>query len=251
MSFRFGSYDTALVAGVTATLRAWPGPSLKPETVELPDGVFYARTGLGPIEFVFDVLLTASTPLLVHALRDRLVSALSPHLGLQALTPETGEFWRWWAAASRVSEFRRGLWIKGVECQLRSEVAFTVPDGVGWAYPDDSATGGTSVTLTRTKGNLPSYPTITIGGGFNGVTIKAPSFEVDVLVAVPSSQRLVLDYQAMDFGVWQSSVKVAHAAEGMSHFDRLMLPLGPSTISATAKAGTVPSITVAANSRRG
>ena len=251
MSFQFGPFNTAAVPGITATLKAWPGPALKPETVELLDGAFYARTGLAPVTFTFDVLLSAASPAAVHALRDQLVAGVAPTLGLQALVPETGAGWVWWAATSHLSEFTRGLWLNGVECQLLAELSFLVPDGVGWANPDDTAQGVTSATITRTRGNLPSYPKLTLTGPFGGVRVTVGGFVLDVAVPVAAGQRLELDYQAMDFGVWAGSVKVAHAAEGMSRFDRLMLPMGPSTITAAATSGAVSSLAVAANSRRG
>ncbi len=251
MSFTFGAFDTAEEAGITATLKAWPGPALKPETVELLDGAFYARTGHAPAVFSFDVLLSALTPAAVLALRDRLVAGVSPELGLQALVPEAGEGWVWWAATSHVSEFTRGLWIKGVECQLRAEVSFLVPDGVGWANPDDTAAGSTSATITRTRGTWHSFPKLTLQGAFGGVRITAGAYVLDVAVPVTAGQRLELDFQTMDFGVWQGTTKVAHAAPGMSRFDRLALPLGATTITAAATSGSVSSLTVAANSRRG
>lgn len=248
--FTFGSFDTDAVPGILATLRAWPAPNLKPETVPLLDGEFYARTGLGPVQFVFDVLLRASTPAGVHALRDQLVGACSPLLGVQALVPETGEGWVWWAATSEVSDFERGLWVNNVECHLRGQVTFLVPEGVGWANPDETATGAPSATITRTRGNLPSFPTITVEGNFDGVAVQVGAATVDVDVPVAPGQRLVLDYQGLDFGVWAGAVKVAHAAPGMTDFTRHALPLGATTVTATPTSGTVTSVGVAANSRR-
>lgn len=246
----FGAFNTSSVGGITATLQAWPAPALKTETVELLDGAFYARTGLAPIAFAFDVLLSAATPAAVHALRDQLIAGCAPTLGVQALTPETGEGWRWWATCSGVSDFQRGLWLKGIECQLRCEVSFLVPDGVGWADPDETASGGTSATIARSKGNLPSYPCLTIEGDFEGVQIAMDGFAATVDIPVTTGQRLVLDYQAIDYGVWAGSVKVAHAAPGMDTFERPTLPLGSTTVTATAITGSVAAITIDANSRR-
>ena len=252
MSFRFGEFDTAVVEGVTATLKAWPSLTLSPETVDLLDGVLYARTGYGSLTFEFDVLLSARTPAEVHALRDQLVAACAPTGALLALIPETGEGWRWWAACSALPAWQRGLWIGGVECQLRGTVAFLIPGGVGWAVPDEVFTGASSVAVVRSKGNLASYPTITMVGPFSGVTVTAGEFTLGVDVRVLAGQRLVLDYNTMDFGVWAGGVKVAHAAPGMSRFDRLSLrPSASTVVSAVAGSGAVSSLTVAANSRRG
>ena len=254
MSFRFGEFDTADVPGVLATLTAWPGLALTPETVDKLDGAFYARTRLGGVAFTFDVLLSARTPEEVHTLRDRFVAGCSPTVGLQALTPETGEGWVWYASVSEYSDFTRRLWVKGVECQLRASVSFLVPDGVGWAVPDETAAGATSVTLARKLGNLPSFPTVTIEGALpKGVRLMVDGVAfVDVTTPVSAGQRLVLDYQKVEFAVWAGAVKVAHAAGGMSTFARLSLPLGQTVLSATPiGSGSVQSVTVAANSRRG
>lgn len=250
MSFTFGAFNTAAHPGMLATLKAWPSPTLKPETVDLLDGTFYARTGIAPTTFEFDVRLSAATPAQVLALRDELVAGCSPALGVQALVPEVGAGWVWWAATQAIDDFKRGLWIKGVECQLRGTLAFLVPDGVGWANPDETATGTASVTITRTKGNLPSHPKITVGGPFSSVTLNIGGREITVDVPVAAGQRLVLDWQHLDFGVWAGGVKVAHAAKGMSTFERVSLPLGATPVTASATGGSVSSLTVAANSRR-
>lgn len=251
MAFQFGGYDTRNEAGVLATLTAWPSPALTPETVDLLDGAFYARTRRGPVTFTFDLLLTGRTPAAAHALRDRLVGACAPAGELRALIPETGEGWTWWAAVSALSEWTRGVWINGVECQLRGQVSFLVPDGLGWATPDEVAAGTGSATITRTKGNLPSFPTIELAGPFDGVTVTVAGQLVTVAAKVTAGQRLVLDYHALDYGVWAGGAKVAHAAGAMSHLDRLTLPMGASTVTAAATGGAVSSLTIKANSRRG
>lgn len=249
MSFEFGDFDTAAHSGIVATLKAWPAPRLKPETVDALDGAFYARTGLGPLELSFDVRLSATTPAAVHALRDQLLAACAPHRGLLALRVETGDDWLWWATPSAVSDFTRGLWINGLECQLRGELTFLAPDGFAWASPDDTGTGASPVTITRTKGNLPSYPTITIEGTFSAVAVEVGAVEVNVDLPLTAGQRLVLDYQAMDFGIWDGVAKIAHAAPGMDNFTRPLLPLGDTVVTATATGGAVTSLTVKSNSR--
>lgn len=256
MSFRFGDLDTSTVEGVTATLKSWPSLTLSPETVELLDGAFYARTGYGSLTFEFDVLLSAPTPAAVHALRDLLVGACAPTGGLQALIPETGDGWRWWAACASLPKWERGLWIGGVECQLRGVVAFTVPDGVGWAYPDRSASApaaaSASVTITP-AGNLAAHPTLTVGGvAPGGVRLTVGAWVLDVSTPIALGQTLVLDYGGRDFGVWKGGIKVAHAAPGMSHFRRLALtPQHAHTVQAAPLAGGSVSLTIAANSRKG
>lgn len=250
MAFKFGDFDTAAVPGITATLVAWPTPALGVESVDGLDGLVYGRTRMGESMFTFDILLEALTPAGALELRDKLVAACSPAAGLQLLEPEIGDGWAWKAAVAHISEFERGLWLNNVECQLNGQITFVVPEGVGYAVPDETASGTSAATLTRTKGNLDSFPTVTIEGTFSSVTLTAGSWSIDVDAPVGAGQRLVLDYQAMEFGVWAGAVKVAHAAGGMSRFDRLAVPLGAATFTVTATGGAVTALAVEANSRR-
>lgn len=245
MSFTFGGFNTATVDGLTATLTEWPAPGIRAETVDLLDGVWFARTGLDPLTVSFDVLLRAATPAEVLTLRDTLLASC-PLGALQPLTVETGDGWVWNAVPASLPTLTRGLWIKGVECQLRGPVAFLVPDGCAYANPDEIAVGVTSATITRAMGNMDSLPTITIQGTFSSVVVTIGGQPVTVTANVATGQRLILDWRAMSFGVWAGATKVAHAA--LSDWTPRTLPMGSTTVTATG--GSVTSVTVAANSRR-
>lgn len=252
MAFIFGAFDSRDVEGLTATLRAWPSPSFRLDTVDAVDGVFFARSALGTIEFTFDVRLEGTTPAEVLGKRDLLLAGCAPTLGLQALTPEVGDGWVWYATASKMADLVRAVWTPGALCQLRGDLTFYCSDGVGWAAPDETITGATSVTIVRALGNLPSHPTIEVTGECAGVRLTIGGVQLDV-AAVPlaAGQRLVLDFQRMDFAVWAGAVKVAHAAGGLSSFNRVALPLGSTVVTAAPLGGgTVTGLTVKANSRR-
>ncbi|MDO4717416.1 MAG: hypothetical protein Q4B08_07610 [Propionibacteriaceae bacterium] len=251
MGFEFGSFRTDSLPGCTATLSAWPSPALKPEMIETPDGAFYARTSIGPITFSFDVLVMAATPSAVHTLRDQFVAGCHPEGGLQALTPDSGEGWFWWATLSNITAFERGLWVPGANCQLRGGAHFTAPDGVGWARPDETASGATSATITRTKGNLGSFPRIEVRGTFTRVTVTVGGQPITISTPVAAGQKLVLDYNLLDFAVYsETGTKLRHVAEKMSTLRRISLPLGSTPVTTTTE-GTVTAVSVEANSRKG
>lgn len=245
MSFAFGAFNTATVDGITATLTEWPAPGVRTEAVDVLDGAWWGRTGFDPLTMRFDVLLRAATPSAVLALRDTLIAGC-PLDALQPLTVEAGDGWVWQATPASFPAFARGLWISGVECQLRGQVNFFVPDGCAYADPDETATGTMSATITRAKGNLPSLPTITIEGSFSSVVVTIGGQPVTVTADVAPGQKLVLDYRSMSFGVWSGATKVAHAA--LSDWSRRALPLGSTAVTTTG--GSVTSVAVAANSRR-
>ena len=83
------------------------------------------------------------------------------------------------------------------------------------------------------------------------MTITLNGTSVQVTGPLTAAQRLVLDYAAMDFGIWNAgrTTKLASAVPRMSNFEQLTLPMGESTITATT-VGTLAELTVKANSRR-
>lgn len=245
MSFTFGAFNTATTDGITATLTEWPAPGVRSETVDILNGAWWGRTGFDPLTITFDLLVRSATPESVLALRDTLIAGC-PLDSLQPLTVEAGDGWTWRATPASLPTFTRGLWVSGVECQLRGQISFLVPDGVAHASPDEIATGTTSATITRAKGNLPSLPKITIEGTFSSVVVTIGGQPVTVTATVTAGRQLILDFQAMTFGVWSGTTKVAHAA--LSDWTPRTLPLGSTTVSTSG--GSVSSVTVAANSRR-
>jgi phage-related protein len=257
MSFVFGGFDTALSDGVTATLQTWPSmPGVTVETVDVPgmDGAFFAGSRLGQGGFVFDVVLQADTPAGVLALADQVSAACDQDLGLQDLTPEGAEGWVWRAVAAAPVAWPRGLWVPGLECQLRDVLSFQCPDPYGYRQVDELFTGPGpgAVTVNRQYGNRASFPKIEIQGALTvsqTVTLTVGGIAVQVTGPLTSGQVLRLDYQSMDFGVWAGATKVASAVPRMSRYDRLTLPIGNATV-ALATTGTVSGVNVWANSRR-
>lgn len=253
--FTFGAFDAAAAAGLTAVLQSWPSlPGLAVTTVDVPgvDGSFFAAQSLGTGSFVFDLWASASTPAGVLAIAGQVAAALAPGAGLQSLGVDVAPGWVWYAVAADEVRWERGVWEPGSLCVLKASVTFECPDPYGYASPDETANGASGATITRAKGNVSSFPRIEISGAFTGVHVVVGSASLDVDVEVGAGQKLVLDYAQLDFAVWNAAgtLKLAHAAPGMSTFDRVTLPLGPTVVSAAAGAGAVSNVLILANSRR-
>lgn len=241
---RLGSFDTAAVDGLRVLLKDWAGMRPEPELIDQLDGAFFGRSRLAPVELKFDIEITTATPEETLAIRDELVSRLSPHLGLQPLVPEPDvDDWHWMVVASSVPDFSRGLWVRGMQCTLTGELTMVAPEG--YARRQEVAVSGAAIEVL---GNLPAHPRIEVAGPFSSTTITGPGgYSVTVDMAVPAGSRLVLDHSTRDYGVWQGNTKTAHAAQAMSNVDRLALAPG-ATRQITASAGA---LTVVANSRKG
>lgn len=255
--FTFGDYTADPNRGVTAILEHWPNlPGLDNHAVESPgrDGSFYATSSLAEAEFTFATLLEAPSPAAVLGLADELTAACDPRNGPRPLAINVAPGWRWGAILGGPLEWERVLWTPGLRCQLAAAVTFICHDPHGYAVPDETwertTPGGLSVT--RRKGNTASFPTIEIRGSLSAsqtVTITVSGTSVQVRGPLTATQVLRLDYQAMDFGIWQGTTKVASVAARMNNFTRLQLPAGQTMVS-VATTGALSSLRVEANSRR-
>lgn len=253
--FKLGAFDTDEIPGLEAILQTWPGlPGLSVETVDVPgqDGAFFAAQHLGQGAFAFDLTITTTTPAGALTLASVVAEACAPGIGLQPLALDIAPGWVWYAVAAQELKWQRGLWVPGAQCTLKAPLTFQCTDPYGYASPDETAAGGTSATITRAKGNVPSFPRIEIAGAFSAVDLTVGGVPLAVEVPVAAGQALVLDYADLDFAVYDADgVKVRHAAPGMSSFDRFALPVGhPVTVTAAAVGGAVSSLTIKANSRR-
>ena len=260
MSFTFGGFNTATMPGLFAGMKSWISlPGLSLDTVDAPgsDGVFFAGANLGAHPgFAYDVYVQASSRAGCQTMVDHLTQTLSPMAGLQDFTPGGWEGWVWRAVLARQSEWSFGTWLPGSPWQMRCDMAFYCPDPYGYASPDEGVTWTTagSRTFTRLLGNMTSYPSFDIKGTLNSsqaVTLTVNGTAVTVTSPLTSSQLLRMDYQTMDFGVWDSTgtTKLSSVVGQMSAFDRLTLPVGASTV-ALATTGTLTSCQMQANSRR-
>jgi len=253
--FQYGEFNTSDVDGLEAVLQSWPGlPGLAIETVEVPgqDGAFYAAGRLGQGGFGFDLTITSDTPAGALSLASGVAEACAPSHGLQPLALDLAPGWVWYAAAAAELKWARGLWVPGAQCTLKAPLTFQCPDPYGYAVPDETASGTTTATIDRTRGNVTSWPRIEVQGTFTAVHLDVGGDGLDVEVAVAAGERLVLDYADMDFAVWDAAgtSKLRHATKGMSHYDRLALPLGETVVTATPTGGTVTALAIKANSRR-
>ena len=251
--FALGDFTVATISGLSAVLQEWVAlPGLSTDTVEVPgaDGAFFAGQTVGQGRWVFDLTASAATPAGVLALANQVAAACAPGAGLQPLLLDVATGWVWYAVAAEQIKWKRGVWVPGGECVLLGTLTLAAPSGYGYAVPDETATSATSVTITRAKGNLPSFPRIEIAGVFSAVTLTIGGKPLTVTAPVASGQKLVLDYADLDFAVYNAGgVKVRHAAQGMSSFERVMLPVGEPVTVAASTSG-VTSVAVKANSRR-
>lgn len=255
--FTFGTFDATSTDGLSAVLTVWPGlPAVELHTVASPgrDGVFHAGASLAAGTFVFDLVVVDPDPLRAVELTQEISAALDPRAGLQTLMIDVAPGWTWGAVVASLDEWQRSGWRPGSECRLRSKLTLTCPDPHGYAAPDETwqRTTPGGLTVNRTKGNVDSFPRIEIVASLTSaqsVSVTIAGRTVTVAGPLTSGQTLVLDYEAMDFGIWAGDTKLASAVPRMSSFERLRLPMGQTSTS-VACTGTLHQFRVAANSRR-
>ncbi len=254
--FSFGAFEAANQPALVATLQKWVTlPGVRIETVPVPgmDGSFYASGALGEAAWIFDCNITTPTPAETLGVAGELAAACSPNKGLQPLAIDAAPGWLWYAVVDTQISWERGIWAPGAACTLKGQLSFRCPDPYGYAFPDEVTNGsGGQLSITRTKGNLPSYPKFEIWGEFETATLTVGDLTVDVATPCSTGQKLVLNYKDMDFALYNSTgVKLAHAAKTMSTLTRIELPPDTTTqITTTATGGQITMVAVEANSRR-
>ena len=254
MAFTFGGFDTRNLDRLIAPLKTWPSlAGRSPATTDIPgmDGVFYGGANLGALTLTFDAIAQAASQAAVQTVVDQLMQALAP-APLQPLTPQGYEGFAWQASLAGPVAWQYGQWLPGLPWQMRADIAFLAPDPYGYASPDETFTGTSTINIVRAKGNMASWPRIEITGSFTAVTLTAGTWTLTVTAKVTSGQVLVLDFATQDYAIWDQAMatKMAHIAQGMSGFDRLTLPMGSTILGVAASGGSVTSVTVCANSRR-
>ena len=237
MSFIYGGVNSNSLAGVTATLTAWPslgGLGLETLDKETVDGRFYGGSGQTHTQLVYDVLIEGETPQEVLQRQRAFVGLIDPRRGPRPMVVEFDTDWAYQdVMPSGQIEWERQGWERGLGFRLRADVAFETtgdapearevnPESVSWAAP----TAG--ITYTLSKGNTSTYPTIEfISGVLKTVTIG--DFTV-IVAATPAGYTNVLDYDRMDFYQRDAAgVRIRSLVPYMSLFDRPQLEYGVAT----------------------
>lgn len=257
MSFTLGNFNTDSMAGLTASLVSWPMAPVSPSFDDLPagDGALFYQSNLTKTTWTFNLQLDAASYGEVMNKADQLSAIFHPLKGLQAFSPEGATAWVWQAIASTGIQWQRDkvLWFPNGFCRLEGQVVLTTPDPYGYAAQDEVFTLASAGTLAinRQKGNIASWARLE----FKGVLTASQSLNVaQTAVSGPlgATQVMVLDYNTLDFGVWDAGMttKLANIVQRMSSYDRIGLPVGASTLTASVTGGTFTQLTVRANSRR-
>lgn len=260
----FGDFSTADHEGVYMVAEGLPGlPAVDVAEVATPgrDGSMFAAATLGAASWSFEVVIRQNTLQAVLDAAAVLNAALHSAKGLQDLAVSWLPGWAWRAVCTGGVQWdRRGWRTRGTAYELVGQVAFHCPNPYARAVPDESwawTTGfaalASGATVTRVKGNVPSLPVVEIAGVFgSGASIAVTIGGETVTIAGPlaSGQVLRLDWQEMDFGIWNGATKQASVVGRMSSFERLALPAGPSTFKVALSAGSLTRVDLIANSRR-
>lgn len=257
MSFTFGEFDSDSL-GLIATLRELPSiDGLELETLEAvgTDGRTLGGTTRSVAGFVFDVILSGTSPDDAAAKREAIAQALDPARGEQRLTSDAAPGWVWSAILSAPIRWQRVTWDAGAGYVLRADVAFSSLEVFGrpeveeaWQY-----LGPGSWTVRRAIGNARSYPTVEVEGllsASQSVTVTVGDVVVKVDGPLQAGEVLRLDYDRFDFGRWVDPVKVASVVRRMSTLDRAEMWPGEDVKFKVATTGSVARAALIANSRR-
>ncbi|MHC6175474.1 hypothetical protein [Glutamicibacter sp. X7] len=242
MSFVFGGVNSGSLAGVTATLTAWPSlGGLALDAVDLPrGGRFFAQIRQTHSTFVFDVIIQGPTPTETAMRRDNFVGMIDPSVGPRDLVVETDQDWKFpdVVVSGQVDWSRMG-WQRDIGFTFRAEVTFETtskPHAVEVA-PEVSAFVD-NVTFTPTRGNTSCFPRVEFPAG-EETLVKIGTWQVVVAKPRTASGTAVLDYSTWDFYIHDGSGnKVESLVPHMSHFDRPVLRQGVPVVVSCAGAPT-------------
>lgn len=232
MSFTFGQFSfTDSLPTSFAIQREFPNMSgLGIESLEVPgmERRRFLQTDRPATTIVFDVILHADTAEELETRRDQLMTLLDPALGPQALVLDEHPDWYWTAAVSDEIVWEKLTW--GCEYRgyrYRADIVF---ETYGDAASRHVGEGGLPVVgelVIPPQGNTRAWPTIELRGTLTAgqsVTLAIDShrdiFTVEVLGPLASGQVMRLDYDTMQFAVWQGTTKVASLVNRMSHLER-------------------------------
>lgn len=253
MSFVFGGTDTDSLAGVTATLTAWPSlGGLNIESEEIPgrDGRFYAGASRTHATFVFDVIIHGDTPAEVGARRDAFVGALDPSEGPRPLVLETDSAWTWpEVMAAEGIEWDRMTWKRDLGYRLRADVTMET-QGVASALeaePEEVKLAKAG-SYTLEHGNTSAYPRLEFAGGA-ACAVKVGGYSLDI--AKTPAGTVVLNWQDFEFFIRNSGGKrTASAVPFMSNYGRPVLRQGVKADISVTRGGAAVPVVLYPNARR-
>lgn len=250
MSFVYGGVRSDGLAGVHATLTAWPslgGLTLETEDKVGKNGRFFGGVARTHSEFTFDVIIQGSTPQEVFDRRDNFVGLLDPSRGARSLVVEFEKDWVFpeVVVASGV-DWERLAWGRDIGFSLRAEVVFETvgPPEARQAEPQVMEFAG-STSFTLTAGNTASFPRITFDASSAAsaadFVVKIGDFSVKVSAGFPSGHRADLDYENFEFYRTNAAgARQASIVSKLSHFERPVLNPGESvTVSVTGASGKI------------
>jgi len=138
--------------------------------------------------------------------------------------------------------------------RVSQDITMIADDPHPYALIDDTTTiAGASATVTRSKGNAPSWPVIKVTGTLTAtqsVTLTLWGQQVTITGPLTSTEVAVLDYGEYVFTIQNTSGTVLRNLAGkLSTLARVSCPVGGGPVSRTVTGGTITQIQVACRSR--
>lgn len=253
MSFVYGGVQTDDLAGVTATLVAWPSlGGLEVDSFEAPgvDGRSFAGASRSHATFVFDVLIQGRTPQEAASRRDNFIGLLDPSRGPRNMVVETDTAWLWRdVLVSSAIEWERVGWDTGTGFTLRAEVSFeTFGDPSAREVSPEVISFTAPRSYTLTKGNTVAFPRLEFPTGAAAV-VRIGSFVLNL--AATSGGTVVLDWETFEFFVRNSAgARISSVVRHMNIYDRPALELGAAVNVSVKRGATDVAAKLFPNARR-
>lgn len=265
MSFTFAQMDFAEMFPTSEALRyEWASVSgLGVESLEVPgmERRRFLETNRPATALEYTVILHADTEQGAEEARDLLMTHIDPSRGPQRLIDHDYPEWYLMAALSDEIVWERITWDCANRGYRYKGVAHfeSYSDAAQRRVDEEAGTtldGTTPITL---DGNTRAWPTIDITGtitsnGYVTLTVSRTGRE-DMVIRVDgplaSDQIMRLNYDVMQFAVWNGETKVASLVNRMSVLDRLDIrQLESTTIRAVFSGSNTGEVVVYPNSRR-
>lgn len=261
MSFMFGTlvFEEAFPTSCSMQRVFTTMSGLSIESLEIPgmERRRFLQTNRPRTRLEFDTILHAESVAQVEAYKQLLLTHLDPSRGPQRLTVDDEPGWFWEATVVEEQAWQKLTW-KACNGGFRYQAPLvfeTFGDSAAREITQAPvAVPASTPTPLPTLGNTRSWPRIEVRGTLSAaqsVTIQVGQGGAihSVVVSGPltASQVMVLDYDTMDFAIWNSAMttKIASVVSRMSNHKRLeSKPLVPATI------GSTHNLTVYPNSRR-